>query len=559
MELDINENFSSTVSNHPVLFIINTQALISLGEMNANGDDIRFSRDCPNNFLSYWIESGINTVSTKIWVKFPIITPTDSGYLRMYYGDTSAIACSNMDSIFTTKLITTGNITLSGVQNYDYIKVNTGHTITVTAGTSLTFNSTYAIIQGDINGNGKGYAAPTTGVGNGPGAGGTSTNSGSGGGSYGGIGGTGGYDNNDTPGQGGPTYGTNSGTDIAMGSSGGSSDNTAGGNGGGSFKLTAKKAVVSGYITMDGNSGVLPGGSRGGGGGAGGGILIHANHLQITSSLTAKGGNGSVGTGSANDSGGGGGGGRIKIFHGDDYIMTGTTSVLGGIGTVFIDTASFTSSLVLDTFNYIFTYAFSDTICMGDSILIDSVYQTTAGTYTDSLADVFGCDSIVTTQLYVFTVDTSVSVSGYTLTAGATSATFQWYDCNTSAIISGETNNTFSPLVDGNYAVIVTQNNCTFMSSCYAIIGIGLGEQSVNRFSYYPNPTNNILYIDGFVSGHNYEVLITDICGKVKYRISQNSSERMDVSLDDLASGMYLLHISDLNNKTNYFSKIIKK
>ena len=573
LELNINENLFDTVTNYPVLFIINTQALITVGEMNVNGDDIRFSRDCPDNFLSYWIESGINTTSTYIWVKMPILTQWDTGYLRMYYGDTTAAQYSNLNNTFTSSLITSGNTTLTGLQSFDYLKVNTGDTIFIAPGDSLIMHTFYARIDGAISGKGRGYAAPASSTaGNGPGGGGTSSNAGSGGGSYGGIGGTGGYDSNDTPGTGGPTYGTVSGNDIAMGSSGGSSDNTGGGNGGGSFKLKAKHAIINGSIIMDGNSGVLPGGSRGGGGGAGGGTLIIADHLHISGNLSAKGGNGSVGTGSANDSGGGGGGGRIKIFHGQDYSMTGTTSVLGGIGgmyggaapgqnggagTIFIDSATFTNSFVQGTYNYNVTFAFSDTICKGDSIFIGSAYQTTARTYTDTLMNLLGCDSIVITQLHVITVDTSVSVSGGTLTAGATSAAFQWYDCN--GLPLGATNNTYTPTYSGIYAVIVTQNGCTDTSRCYYVYVGGLSERVVHRFNYYPNPTNDILYIEGFIAGHNNEVLIIDMYGQVKYQVLHHITERLEISLHDLASGMYLLHIFDLNKKTDYFSKIIKQ
>ncbi|MFC1733918.1 DUF2341 domain-containing protein [candidate division KSB1 bacterium] len=575
MELKINESIYDTISNYPVLFVINTQALIAVGDMDANGDDIRFSWDCPDNFLSYWIESGINTTSTYIWVKMPILTPSDTGYVRMYYGDTTAAAFSNLNNTFTSVLITSGNITLTGTKYYDYLKVNTGDTIFVAAGDSLKIHAFFTRINGAISGKGRGYAAPSSSTaGNGPGGGGTSTNSGSGGGSYGGVGGTGGYDTGDTPGSGGPTYGTASGYDIAMGSSGGSSDNTGGGSGGGCFILYAKHAIINGSIIMDGNSGVLPGGSRGGGGGAGGGTLIKANHLHVSGNLSAKGGNGSVGTGSANDSGGGGGGGRIKIFHGLDYIMTGTTSVLGGIGgmyggaapgqnggagTIYIDTATFTNSIVLGTYNYNTTFLSNDTICQGDSIFIGNAYQTTAGTYTDTLMNLLGCDSIVTTQLHVISVDTSVSVAGNALIAGATSATFQWYDCNTSTIIIGATYFTYATSVNGSFAVIVTQNGCTNMSSCYTINVTGLGEELEHRINLYPNPAIDMLFIEGFKAEQKYQVLIMDVYGQVKHKILHQTAEHLKVSMRDLASGIYLLYISNLNDKTEYFSKIIKQ
>ena len=43
----------------------------------------------------------------------------------------------------------------------------------------------------------------------------------------------------------------------------------------------------------------------------------------------------------------------------------------------------------------------SDTICAGDSIQLAGSWQTTAGSYTDSLLTAHGCDSLIVTQLTV--------------------------------------------------------------------------------------------------------------------------------------------------------------
>ena len=43
----------------------------------------------------------------------------------------------------------------------------------------------------------------------------------------------------------------------------------------------------------------------------------------------------------------------------------------------------------------------STTICQGDSILLGGTYQTVAGNYYDTLINVFGCDSVLTTTLTI--------------------------------------------------------------------------------------------------------------------------------------------------------------
>ncbi|MBN4066170.1 gliding motility-associated C-terminal domain-containing protein, partial [Candidatus Amoebophilus asiaticus] len=54
------------------------------------------------------------------------------------------------------------------------------------------------------------------------------------------------------------------------------------------------------------------------------------------------------------------------------------------------------------------TTSASPSICTGDSILLGGAYQTAAGTYFDTLTAVGGCDSIITTSLSVDSVLTTV-------------------------------------------------------------------------------------------------------------------------------------------------------
>ncbi|MBT02489.1 MAG: hypothetical protein CL836_00380, partial [Crocinitomicaceae bacterium] len=107
-----------------------------------------------------------------------------------------------------------------------------------------------------------------------------------------------------------------------------------------------------------------------------------------------------------------------------------------------------------------------------DSLVWNGVNYTSSGIYNQTLTNVSGCDSVVTLDLGIIAVDTSVSyaISTSTLTAIATNATYQWLDCNNNNTpIVGETNQIFSPTSNGSYAVEVTQNGCTAISSCYTV------------------------------------------------------------------------------------------
>lgn len=85
----INPN-TTALTDHQVLLTINTQALISANKLNIDGSDLRFGTDCCTE-LCYYIESGINTAITNVWVKVPSV-PANGGSstIFMYYGNPSA-------------------------------------------------------------------------------------------------------------------------------------------------------------------------------------------------------------------------------------------------------------------------------------------------------------------------------------------------------------------------------------------------------------------------------------------------------------------------------------
>ncbi|MEK7225710.1 MAG: DUF2341 domain-containing protein, partial [Bacteroidota bacterium] len=101
----VKENSGAPVTNYLALIDFNTQTLIDAGKMNANGSDIRFSQDVNGvSLLNFWIESGINTNSTNIWVKVPFIAASDSVTIYLFYGNSSATTTSSVSSIFYSGL-----------------------------------------------------------------------------------------------------------------------------------------------------------------------------------------------------------------------------------------------------------------------------------------------------------------------------------------------------------------------------------------------------------------------------------------------------------------------
>lgn len=336
-EITVTSTQSTPATDFQILVELNP-GNFDYSHANADGSDLRFaSAPFTEVFdISYYIETWDPGGTSRVWAKVPSIPALSTTSIYLRYGNSAAASAADFSSTFPNAFISTGADTLGGAQAFDWFEVRAGDMLTVTAGAPLQINARAVIISGTVDAGGAGSTAgAASSDGNGPGGGQTSTDAGSGGGGYGGDGGIGGYDAGDTPGAGGVTYGTEAGTDLAMGSGGGSSATTLGGNGGGAVSITAQDVEVSGTLTVDGADAFDPGGPEGGGGGSGGGLIVMAFNLTFDGAISARGGKGATGTSTANDGGGGGGGGRIKLFAEGSLLNAGTMDAGGGDGGLY--------------------------------------------------------------------------------------------------------------------------------------------------------------------------------------------------------------------------------
>lgn len=321
-EVTIDNTGGPAYNNYKFLFVFDSQTPISQGKMDGACSDLRFKDSNCGNELPYWVETGLQTTATYVWVIVPNIPANAVKTIYMFYGNPGAIPQSNFGNIFTNPYSVVGTQTLGGTQNYDWFEVTPGSTLNIANGQILTINADKVKINGTVNGDGLGF-----GPGAGPGAGGSGGGGqGGGGGGYGGAGGRGGGSNN-----GGPAYGTANGTDINMGSGPGGSDCGATARGGAAFRAVGTAVEVTGNIHMLGQAGqycCCGNSSEAAGGAAGGGILLQGRYITGNGNLDVRGGKG--GDSDDKEGGGGGAGGRIKIFYGVNNGFSGNTNAQGG-------------------------------------------------------------------------------------------------------------------------------------------------------------------------------------------------------------------------------------
>jgi hypothetical protein len=188
------------------------------------------------------------------------------------------------------------------------------------------------------------------------------------------------------------------------------------------------------------------------------------------------------------------------------------------------------------------------------STSITAVANTSGGNISVTANNSCGSSLNQTLNIITNTVDTSISLSGTTLTANATAATYQWINCNGNTPISGQTNQSFTAVASGSYAVIVTKNSCSDTSSCHAVIITGINEAKANAsFSVYPNPSKERFIIETNQT-ENSKIEIYNLVGELSYQ-STITSAKTEIDMSKQPSGIYFVKINHGN--TVYTKRIV--
>lgn len=191
----------------------------------------------------------------------------------------------------------------------------------------------------------------------------------------------------------------------------------------------------------------------------------------------------------------------------------------------------------------------AETICQGDSIFIANEFQTSSGTYVDTLQTSMGCDSIVTTFLEVYVIDNTLTIEGTTIISNSNNADYQWINCENDSIIPGENDQDFTATTNGNYAVLISQNGCSNLSSCQEINLTGIIQNDLEQnIKVFPNPTSGKLNIQLGEIAERLTVTVSDNQGKL---ISNHVFDNITLILLDLAgsAGIYVISLKDSDGK----------
>ena len=178
---------------------------------------------------------------------------------------------------------------------------------------------------------------------------------------------------------------------------------------------------------------------------------------------------------------------------------------------------------------------------------IDGItYTANNTTATYLLSNSNGGDSLVTLNLTINTLDLSTSVLGSVITANTSilgiPTSYQWLNCATNfSPIVGATNQSFTAITNGNYAVQITQGSCTGISECTTISNVSLLEENEKEVMIFPNPSNDIITIStNFNEAINYEII--DAQGRIVLK-GIFSEAKSILNIEALNAGTFFIKV----------------
>ncbi len=211
-----------------------------------------------------------------------------------------------------------------------------------------------------------------------------------------------------------------------------------------------------------------------------------------------------------------------------------------------IDTGFCQSTTILLCANGGTNYAWSPAFGLSDTtIACPTAGPTSSTTYIVYGTDANGCASSDTVSVTIFPSPSVPVISRNVAVLTSTAASsYQWYF--NSAIITGETNQTYTPTQNGNYYVVITDTNgCSSFSSTYSMIDVNVRELlQANGVNLYPNPNNGNFTVQFDQKGLSSVMEIYNVNGQKVY--AQNFNTNGIVTADfnlDVEAGIYFIRV----------------
>lgn len=181
-----------------------------------------------------------------------------------------------------------------------------------------------------------------------------------------------------------------------------------------------------------------------------------------------------------------------------------------------------------------------------------NIYTSNNNSASVQLTSAAGCDSTVTLNLTINTVNVSITANDPTLSANVAGAQYQWVNCNNNfQPIVGATEASFTPTSLGSYAVVISSNGCTDTSTCYSINNVGFEQLEVGSdFTVFPNPSNGHFQIGSIQPFKQTTVRVINALGVLVLSKEFDGNKLIDLNINQPAGVYFIEIVGDNTQKT---------
>jgi hypothetical protein len=196
-----------------------------------------------------------------------------------------------------------------------------------------------------------------------------------------------------------------------------------------------------------------------------------------------------------------------------------------------------------------------------DGTLDPTMTITAPTTVSIIVIDSNSCQQVDNISITYTEIDTSVYISQNTIYSNENAATYQWIFCNPFQSINGAIYQTYSPVENGQYALIITKNSCSDTSTCILFDKLNFDNlieyENLNNFTYYPNPTKSNFVIEFSSEIKNLTVDVNDVTGRKMKSFDYYLVKKIDIKIDEYSEGIYFINLKNEYSSVNF--EIIKK
>lgn len=206
-------------------------------------------------------------------------------------------------------------------------------------------------------------------------------------------------------------------------------------------------------------------------------------------------------------------------------------------------------------------------ICEGDSVFLQGAYQSSSGTYYDTLSTIYGCDSIRIQPLSLLPLPI---VDFNNIGSDTVCSNYPPFNLPVGFPVGGVysgpgvSGNLFDPTQAGLGSHPVTYSftdtaGCTNTDTVFFYVDFcaGIEDIPISSFGIFPNPFEEFTTIYFPADNESRDILIYDAIGRLVYSVPGNTEEQVQIYKGALQSGVYHVCILDTGGQQVYMTELL--